>query len=89
VLTPSMGAQSIGGIHPEVDHLDSSEGSKWIQKCRKILNRPELDEGLLNLHLLVNVALVLENFLGLTNDIHRLFSALTDGKQILEQLEDP
>jgi hypothetical protein len=78
------------GIHPEVDPLDSGEGSKWIWKCQKILNGPELGEGLLNLNLLVNVVPVLEkNFLGLTNGIHRLFSALADGKQILEQLEDP
>jgi hypothetical protein len=49
----------------------------------------ELDEGLLNFHLLVEVSLILKkNFFSLTKNIHRLFVALADREQTLEKLEN-
>jgi hypothetical protein len=75
----------VGGIHSKVDHLGSGERSKWIQKLWRSLNRAEFDEGLLNLHLLVEVPLILKkHFLALTKHTHFLFVALADEEQTLE-----
>jgi hypothetical protein len=52
------------------------------------LDGAELDEGLLNLHLLVDVSLILKkHFLELMNDIQGLLVALANGEQTLEKLE--
>jgi hypothetical protein len=84
-----MGVQSVGGAHAEVDHLGGREWGKWIQKLRKSLNGAELDEGLLNLHLLVEVPLIFKkHFLALRNNIHGLLVALANGEQTLRKLEN-
>jgi hypothetical protein len=78
-----------GGIHLEVDHLSGCEWGEWIWKLQRSLNGVELDEGLLNFHLLVEVSLILKkHFLSLTKNIHRLFVALADREQTLEKLEN-
>jgi hypothetical protein len=84
-----MGAQSAGGVHAKVDHLSSGERGKRIRKLWKSLNGAELDEGLLNLHLLMEVPLIpKKHFLALTNYIRRLLVALANVEQALKHLEE-
>jgi hypothetical protein len=89
MLAPSVGARRARGIIAKVDHLSSGVRGKRIRKLRRGLNGAELDEGLLNLYLLVEVPLILKyHFLALMKHIHFLFVALVDGEQTLEKLEE-
>jgi hypothetical protein len=84
-----MRAKRTGSVHAKVDLLGSGEGGKRIQKLWRGLNGAELNEGLLNLHLLVEVPLILkQHFLTLMKHSHFLFVALAHGEQALEKLEE-
>jgi hypothetical protein len=63
--------------------------AKRIRELRKGLNRTELNERLLNLHLLMEVLLILKkHFLVLMNHIHGLLVALANREKTLEELEE-
>jgi hypothetical protein len=73
-----------------VRYVGSGERSKQIQKLRRSLNGAELDEGLLNLHLLVVILMILKkHFLALMKHIHFLFVVLADGDKPLNSLKNP